>query len=326
MPAKLSNYWHPIAIAEEIGGQPQRFRLLSEDLVAFRADDGDVRVFSDLCIHRGVALSLGFVEDGVLHCGYHGWAYDDTGACVHIPSLAPGSPIPTKARAIVHRVAERYGLVWVALDEPIADVPGFPADEWTDPGTRTFVSHHYTWKTSAGRSVENFMDISHFPYVHEGILGSRDNTVVGEHIVEDRDGVLYYYLEAPEPSTLHSGEDDVIRWEYFLTGPFTIHLRKTVPNGNRTLISMASCPTDDTTTDMFLWLARNYDLDPTHDQGMIDFTHQIMEQDRSIVESQRPERIPVDLRDELHLKVPDASGIAYRKLLGRIQDTAAFLP
>lgn len=324
--AKLANHWHPIAVADEVGEQPSRFTLLSEDLVAFRAPDGDVRVFSDLCVHRGVALSLGFIEDGILHCGYHGWAYDDTGACVNIPSLPPGSPIPPKARAIVHRVIERYGLVWVALDDPVGDIPEFPDDEWNDAAHRAFVSHHYVWNTSAGRSVENFMDLSHFPYVHEGLLGSRDRTVVGEHSVENRDGVLNYYIEAPEPSTLHSGEDDIVRWEYFLTGPFTIHLRKTVPTGDRTLISMASSPTTETTTNMFLWIARNYDLDPVHDQGMIDFTSEIMEQDRLIVESQRPERIPTDLRDELHLKVPDASGIAYRKLLGEIQDIAAFLP
>ena len=49
-------------------------------------------------------------------------------------------------------------------------------------------------------------------------------------------------------------------------------------------------------------------------------------QDRLVVESQRPERIPTDLRDELHLKVPDASGIAYRKYLGAIQGTAAYMP
>lgn len=32
------------------------------------------------------------------------------------------------------------------------------------------------------------------------------------------------------------------------------------------------------------------------------------------------------LRDELHLNIPDASGIAYHKLLGGIRDVEAFLP
>jgi len=321
----LAHHWHPIATGEQVGEQPRRFTLLGEDLVAFRTERG-VKVFLDLCIHRGVALSLGFIEDGILRCGYHGWAYDDTGACVDIPSLPTGSPIPSKARAIVYPVVERYGLVWVALGEPASDIPAFPDDEWDDPAYRTIVSQQYTWKTSAGRTVENFMDISHFPYVHEGVLGSRDNTEVQRHDVSTRNGGLHYFLEAPEPAELHSKPGDVVRWEYFLTGPFTIHLRKTVPSGDMTLISLSASPTTETTTELFLWIARNHQLDPSADAEFIEFTHGIMEQDRLVVESQRPERIPTDLRDELHLKVPDASGIAYRKFLGAIQGTAAYMP
>lgn len=321
----LAAHWHPIATREEVTGKPQRFTLLGTDLVAFRTEAG-VSVFTDLCIHRGVALSLGFIEDDIIHCAYHGWAYDGTGACVKIPSLPAGSPIPPKARAIAHRVEERFGLVWVALEEPATDIPRFPDDEWDDPAFRTFVSHHYRWNTSAGRAVENFMDISHFPYVHEGILGSRDNTIVAEHEVVHRGGELSYFLEAPEPANLHSQPGDVVRWDYTLTGPFTIHLKKTVPSGDVTLISMVASPTTEKTTDMFLWIARNHQLDPSHDVEFADFTHEIMEQDRVVIESQRPEQIPTDLRDELHLKVPDASGIAYRKLLGAIQGVEAFLP
>ncbi|MDH4116591.1 MAG: aromatic ring-hydroxylating dioxygenase subunit alpha [Acidimicrobiia bacterium] len=321
----LSRHWHPIATASEVTAEPRRFTLLGTDLVAFRGDHG-LSLFTDLCIHRGVALSLGFIENGILHCGYHGWAYDGTGACVKIPSLPPGSPIPPKARAITHRVEERYGLVWACLDEPEQDIPPFPDDEWNRSDYRTFVSHHYTWETSAGRAVENFMDISHFPFVHEGTLGSRDATEVAEHTVEERNTGLYYYLEAPEPASLHSGADDVIRWEYFLTGPFTIHLRKTIPSGDQTLISLVAAPTSEKTTDMFLWIGRNYQLDPSEDGEFIDFTHEIMEQDRLIVESQRPEQIPTNLRDELHLRIPDASGIAYRRLLGAISGAGPFLP
>lgn len=321
----LRNHWHAIATVDEVGEQPRQFRLLGEDLVAF-ATSGGVSVFRDLCIHRGTALSLGFVENGNLRCGYHGWAYDQTGTCVDIPSLPPGSPIPPKARAIAYRSDTRYGLVWVALDEPINDIPVFPDGEWSARGFRTFVSHHYVWKSSAGRAVENFMDTSHFAFVHEGVLGSRDNTEIAEHQVTRRGSGLYFYVEAPEPANLHSRPGDVIRWEYFLTGPFTIHLRKTVPSGDVTMISLTASPTSDKLTDMFLWIARNHDLDPESDDQFAQFTHGIMEQDRAIVESQKPEEIPVDLREELHLKVPDASGIAYRRLLGDFDGVAAFMP
>ena len=84
-----------------------------------------LRAFRDLCIHRGTALSLGRVEDDTLVCAYHGWRYDAAGQCVKIPAQ-PDLPIPTKARARTYPCCERYGLVWVCLGEPTAEVPAYP--------------------------------------------------------------------------------------------------------------------------------------------------------------------------------------------------------
>jgi len=60
--------------------------------------------------------------------------------------------------------------------------------------------------------------------------------------------------------------------------------------------------------------------------AVVENARTIFEQDRRIIESQRPEEIPTDLRDELHLKVPDASGIAYRRLLSGISGATPFMP
>jgi hypothetical protein len=49
-----------------------------------------------------------------------------------------------------------------------------------------------------------------------------------------------------------------------------------------------------------------------------------MEQDRAVVESQRPEQLPVDLREELHIKVPDAASILYRRLLSDLAKVETF--
>jgi len=49
----------------------------------------------------------------------------------------------------------------------------------------------------------------------------------------------------------------------------------------------------------------------------------VMGQDKAVVESVRPEEIPVDLREELHIKVPDAAGLILRRILGRIEGSAA---
>lgn len=44
----------------------------------------------------------------------------------------------------------------------------------------------------------------------------------------------------------------------------------------------------------------------------------ILEQDRRVVESIRPEEIPASLKDELHIRVPDLASIAYRRWLGTV--------
>jgi phenylpropionate dioxygenase-like ring-hydroxylating dioxygenase large terminal subunit len=321
----VRNYWHPVAASAEVGEQPRRVTLLGQDLVVFRHQDG-VSVFDDVCIHRGTALSLGWITEGRLTCAYHGWQYDRTGACVRIPALPEGAPIPRKACATVRRSDEAYGLVWVALDEPCAPIPQFPNGEWEDREYRGFLALSYQWKTSAGRAVENFMDFSHFPFVHEGLLGSGDRTVVEPHEIVETDYGFSYSFQQEEPSTVHSAEDEVVTWEYYLYRPFTIHLKKRTSDGNATLISMAAAPSAEDHTHMWVWIVRNYDKDPSEDQRFADFSNTIMEQDRVVVESQRPERIPVDLREELHLKVPDASGIAFRRMLSTIAQVAPFMP
>ena len=45
-----------------------------------------------------------------------------------------------------------------------------------------------------------------------------------------------------------------------------------------------------------------------------DFEDVIFDQDKRIVESQRPEQVPFDLADELHLKF-DAVAVAYRRAM-----------
>jgi vanillate O-demethylase monooxygenase subunit len=76
---------------------------------------------------------------------------------------------------------------------------------------------------------------------------------------------------------------------------------------------------------MYVLFVRNFALD-TDDSVFDHFSNRVNEQDRRIVESQQPEEIPIDLREELHLKVPDASAIALRKILGQIQGIGPYMP
>lgn len=317
MTTSLRNYWHPVAWTDEVTDQPKQVSLLGEQLVVFR-NDSEYLVFKDLCIHRGTALSLGWVENGQITCAYHGWRYDTSGVCVRIPSLPEGSVIPPKARIIPYQAKVAYDMLWVALDEPVTSIPTFPDDVLNDESYRGVKVYDDTWNASAGRMIENFLDISHFAWVHEGVLGVRDNAVTpGYDIVPHARGFSYEVVPPPPgvPST------------YWLYTPFTAYIHFTLAPGKHTYIFLAVSPLSETRVRAFEWIFRNHDLWEDHDDEFwVNIQVDLMGQDRRIVESQRPSEIPLDLREELHLKVPDASGMTYRRLLGSISGTASHMP
>ena len=173
-------FWHPVCKMSELAAaaaddRPVAVTLLGER-IAVAEIAGAVAAFPDRCIHRSTQLSIGRIEAGGLRCAYHGWLYDAGGACVEIPSM-PDYSIPPgfRLRKIEARVA--YDLVWLRLEpEAGTQIPGCPA--WGDDAFRCVEGEPYTWPTSAGRRLENFVDLSHFPFVHDGSLGDRRRTTV----------------------------------------------------------------------------------------------------------------------------------------------------
>ena len=316
----LAHYWHPVATSEAVGDHPIRCELLEEQLVVFRID-GRVAAFRDLCIHRGTALSLGWVSEGVLTCPYHGWQYDVEGKCVHIPSLAPGKPIPPRARAQTYQAKEAYGLVWVTLDEHPAPLPPPGPFVWEEPGYRSIALGPYEWKASAGRAAENVLDFSHFPWVHENVLGVRTRSEVAPHDVRRTEDGLEYIYEQMRPGSPHNNyREDKVRNEYRVVLPFVVHDRKRVlSDGSDTVMAFIACPVGPNRTALFTTVSRNYKLDES-DDFIVVFTDKVFSQDQAIVESQRPELLPLDLREELHLKVADNASMVYRRALEELAD------
>jgi methylxanthine N1-demethylase len=316
----LRRFWHPVCWADELGEKPIAARLLDEPLVLARLEGG-VRAFRDLCVHRGTALSLGWVEDGCLVCPYHGWTYDDAGVCRRIPA-SHGTNIPAKARIQPFAAVEHAGLIWVCLEEPAMPLPDFP--EWGDDAYRLIRIPQYDWHCSAARRVENFVDFSHFAWVHEGILGDRSRPEIPDHDVYRTDATLWFRLGIVEPSNDLKGDTgatETIQREpshYTITMPFTVRLDQPLEDDRHFVLFVASCPLSAKETRNFTWNARNYELDPARDQGFVDFQQVILEQDRVVVESQRPEELPIDLSEELHIKGVDRVSIDYRRWLGEI--------
>ena len=79
-------------------------------------------------------------------------------------------------------------------------------------------------------------------------------------------------------------------------------------------MTLAASPLSDERTRVFSFIFRNYDLEGS-DESYQEGSNSIYAQDKPIVESQRPRELPVGLQDELHLRVPDAAAMAYRRLM-----------
>jgi vanillate O-demethylase monooxygenase subunit len=311
--------WHPVGYARDFGDAPRRVRLLGEDVVVWRDSRGAPHALRDLCIHRGTALSLGRVVGDRLMCPYHGWQYGSDGICTLIPQLADPTRVPGKARVNAYRCREVHGMMWVALDEPRWDLPEIP--ELADPAWAVVECGPYSWHADASRQLENFTDFGHFPWVHPGLLGDPERPVVPEHTVTIDGHVLRYDIvrpEAPNTDDFPVFANEVVerperRSRYQLHLPYTILLRLGWGGEAGMVYFFASQPVDEERCTGYLAIARNYDLDQSP-RVLQDFEDTIFNQDREVVESQRPERVPFDLAAEMHLKF-DAVAISYRKAM-----------
>lgn len=314
----LYHHWLPVALASEVREKGLLgVQLLGEPLVV--ADlGGGFEVWQDLCIHRGAKLSLGRVDvgpDGAshLHCPYHGWIYASGGQCVKFPAHPEQTP-PAKAAARTYRAREAYGLVWACLGEPQSELPAFP--EWADASFQKTWCGPYTFRASAPRVVENFLDVAHFPYVHEGILGSKDVPEIPDYeLVAEGTQITASGIRVYQPDPDGTGVGRYVEYTYRVLGPLSASFDKVGDDGTVFSIFMSVTPVTETLSRAWFAVALNYG--GMSDEALREFQDHVASQDLPVVESQWPERLPLDLQAELHLK-SDRVAIAYRRMLGAI--------
>ena len=316
----LGRYWHPVLYAADLGEEPVQVTLLDKQIVIVRLA-GEVRAFTDRCAHRGTAVSLGWVEGDCLRCPYHGWLYNAEGRCVEYPAREDVAISPL-ARLVRHHAAEQNGLVYVCIaDEPRFPIPGFP--EYSDPEYRVISVPPYDWNVGPARRTENFVDFSHFAWVHDGVLASRDDPVVPDHEVFRDEAELRTQIVVEEPAetsktramTYDSTQTNVPgERNYRVPIPFTVWLQQKMPSGDTFVLFLACQPIGAKEVRSFTLYARNFGLD-ADDEVFIKFQLDIAEADRVVAESQRPEELPIDLREEMYVRGADAMSVEYRRWL-----------
>jgi nitrite reductase/ring-hydroxylating ferredoxin subunit len=174
----FGHQWLPVACSADVQGAPAAVRLMGRNLVLWRSPSGAVVAAPELCTHSKGELTKGEVNDGLLVCPKHGWTFGDEGRCVFKPS---GLPINDRAHLKVHSCTERYGLVWVSMNEPTTGVMDLSCDG--DEGYRRIHTDVSVWRCNSIQIIETllaqtdspFVDVTaDLPFVVQGALKSGD--------------------------------------------------------------------------------------------------------------------------------------------------------
>lgn len=171
--------WICIGRVEEIPepGDSMAFTLCEEPLVAVRGDDRRIRVFSNVCRHRGAILVEGKGRGKRIVCPYHHWSYELDGRLAGAPRM------------------EAHG----GFEKDDCRLPQFPVEEWcgflfttlaTDSrplaprleGLKAMIGHYHMeemklryvadeiWHTNWKCLIENFMEGYHLSPLHKTTL------------------------------------------------------------------------------------------------------------------------------------------------------------
>jgi phenylpropionate dioxygenase-like ring-hydroxylating dioxygenase large terminal subunit len=313
----LRRHWHPVAESDAVFPGPLRVRLLGQHIVVWRSD-GFVRGAFDRCPHRGAALSGGWVDGACLVCPYHAWSYGCDGKAVKIPQLDDDMPIPPRARLRTVHVEERYGYVWVAIDEPVADIPPLPGVG--EPGWRVIPEFFETWYASAPRIIDNSLDIAHTAVVHRATIGDFSKPRVHPYTIEqtatgfrarmpvDAQGVEVQGAEQ-NGAALRDVTVEIV-------GPLAFVADIRYGTGVSHVIFTMATPVDDAESLFVQFVARNDAADEAADEAVVALDRRVTIEDKVIVELTDPD-FPLDATSEVHLRC-DRVTLEYRRYLSRM--------
>jgi len=169
-------HWYPVMWeADLLEGKPTKVTLFEEEYCLLRrpaALGGATMCLRNACPHRMAALSEGrMTAQGFLQCAYHGWSFNDSGACVDLPTTAGGSiSSRTCNRALPCEVVG--GHVWVFPGALEGRVPGGPPPVLPEmmPGSGwRFTPFVRDFPVDYSVLVENITDPDHGLFAHQSV-------------------------------------------------------------------------------------------------------------------------------------------------------------
>lgn len=333
----LLNTWYVACTPDEVQAKPIARKICNISLVFFRNRNNEVKAVEDFCPHRGAPLSLGFVEEGQLVCGYHGLRMGDKGKVTSMPNQRVENFPCVKAYATV----ERYGFVWIwPGDQTQVDSRLIPKLDWADSEDWAFGGGLYHINCDYRLMIDNLMDLTHETYVHASSIGQKeiDETPVstkmeGQEVVTSRfmDGV---YAPPFWQNALRANElaDDVLvdRWQicrFSLPSHIMIDVGVAIAGKGgyqapphlkaSSVVVDFITPETDTSIWYFWGMARNF---KPQDQRLTDSIRdgqgKIFAEDLDVLEQQQRNLLVHPDKQILKLDI-DAGGVMARRLIAR---------
>ncbi|MEM9684939.1 MAG: aromatic ring-hydroxylating dioxygenase subunit alpha, partial [Pseudomonadota bacterium] len=279
--------------------------ILGEPVVLYRTESGSIAALEDRCCHRLAPLSKGRIEGDAVRCMYHGLKFGSSGECLEIPGE---TQIPNRYRVRTFPVVEKQKLIWIwigdaALADP-ADIVDWP---YLDDEAWRYKGGYLHYKASYRRVIDNFLDFSHLPYVHEKTIGTAayaDNRPVTEYTDYGAHIRNIAKDDVPAPFFKKYGgfEDLVDRWSLYhfhIRGNCLLMDLGTIPTGqgghegdrkNALEFRHISVITPETETSAHYHFAqiRNFGLDVDElDDGILTSVVEAFLEDREIIEAQQ---------------------------------------
>ncbi len=163
----LRHYWHPVCLSTDLRDVPYPVRMLGEDLVAFRGQDGQVGLVDQRCAHRCASLVYGQITKDGLKCSYHGWTFDNKGRCTAMPLEPINSPAMQRVKQVWYPVQEWAGIVWTYMGEEKNNPPPLPKIDILSRTDGEIVMERGDIRPyNYLNFIENFADMGHIYVMH----------------------------------------------------------------------------------------------------------------------------------------------------------------
>jgi len=177
--ALMRRYWQPVALLDEFDPaldarmreRPVKaVRLLGQDLVLFRDDQGQWGLLDRDCPHRGADLAFGRLEADGLRCPFHGWKFAPDGRCLETPAEPSlngvASTLCQRVRQRSYPVRVQSGVVFAWLGPEGEPPPALPAfDCFTAPASHSF-AFKGLWRCNWLQAFEVGIDPAHPSFLH----------------------------------------------------------------------------------------------------------------------------------------------------------------